>query len=248
MKTRQYTPDTMDKSFVCLGKQGEGKHLALAFDVALWREEYPEAEVLLWVTPPDGDGYFAALEEREGDAIWIVMQADTAHAGSGEIELILRDTETDTTIKSVTARTLIKASSSHKEGAEPPHAHKPWWERLLDMISGVVRSINGVKPDADGNINIEVIGGGSTINDNAPSTNTTYSSTKIEELNRAKVNQTWGAAYAGKLLYIGADGIVTALTLGAGLAIVNGVLTITSAPVTAAICGQAVCGETICGG
>lgn len=53
---------------------------------------------------------------------------------------------------------------------------------------------------------------------------------------------------AGKLLCIAADGRITAISLGPGLAIENGVLVITgTATTTAAICGQAVCGEAICG-
>lgn len=61
-------------------------------------------------------------------------------------------------------------------------------------------------------------------------------------------NVNYGNENAEKLLYIGADGIVTVLTLGAGLAIVDGVLTLTSTQVTTAICGEAMCGNTICGG
>ena len=62
-------------------------------------------------------------------------------------------------------------------------------------------------------------------------------------------NADYGAENAGKLLYVGADGFATVLTLGAGLAIVNGVLTITSQQVIAAICGEStICGNTICGG
>ena len=61
-------------------------------------------------------------------------------------------------------------------------------------------------------------------------------------------NVDYGAENAGKLLYVGADGFATVLALGAGLAVVDGVLTITSQVVTSAICGQAVCGNAICGG
>lgn len=61
-------------------------------------------------------------------------------------------------------------------------------------------------------------------------------------------NANYGAENAGKLLYVGSDGFATVLALGAGLAIVDGVLTITSQVVTSAICGQAVCGKAICGG
>lgn len=62
-------------------------------------------------------------------------------------------------------------------------------------------------------------------------------------------NADYGKENAGKLLFVGTDGFATVLALGAGLAIVNGVLTITSSQVTAAICGETtLCGNTICGG
>lgn len=71
---------------------------------------------------------------------------------------------------------------------------------------------------------------------------------ELGELSKAKVDKDQGAKNAGKLLYIGADGIVVPLTLGNGLKIENGVLMLTNATVTEAICGRAVCGEIICGG
>ena len=220
MTIKRIRPECMDRHFIALGKEGEGNHLALRFDTAVWREAYPEAEILLWVTPPVGDGYFAALDEQSGDVIWTVTQADTAHEGSGEIELILRDAQTGTTIKSATARTLVKKSPSHAEGGDPPEAHNPWWEKVLAAIRGVVRSVNGVLPDEDGNVTIETGG----------------------------VKEDQGAENAGKLLYVGTDGKVTVLALGEGLEIIDGMLTVTSVRVTEAICGEAVCGNSVCGG
>lgn len=53
---------------------------------------------------------------------------------------------------------------------------------------------------------------------------------------------------AGKILCIAADGSLKALSLGDGLAIVDGALVITGiSTTTAAVCGYAVCGEAICG-
>lgn len=69
----------------------------------------------------------------------------------------------------------------------------------------------------------------------------------LKKQSEAKVDKKQGAENAGKLLYIGADGSVTSLTLGNGLKIENGVLMLTNAAVTKAICGMAVCGEIICG-
>lgn len=220
MTTKRYSPECMDRHFIALGKEGEGNHLALRFDTAVWREAYPEAEILLWVTPPVGEGYFAELAEQSGDVIWTVTSGDTEHEGNGEIELILRDKATGTTIKSATARTLIKKSPSHGKGGNPPEAHNPWWEKVLAAIRGVVRSVNGVKPDEDGNVTIETGG----------------------------VKEDQGAESAGKLLYVGTDGKVTVLALGEGLEIIDGMLTVTQVRVTEAICGEAVCGKVICGG
>ena len=87
---------------------------------------------------------------------------------------------------------------------------------------GAVAKVNGAKPDANGNVEITIPDSGGNAN--------------------------YGAENAGKLLYVGADGFATVLALGAGLAIVDCVLTITSQVVTSAICGQAVCGKAICGG
>lgn len=220
MTTKRYSPECMDRHFIALGKEGEGNHLALRFDTAVWREAYPEAEILLWVTPPVGEGYFAELAEQSGDVIWTVTSGDTEHKGEGEIELILRDKATGTTIKSATARTLIKKSPSHGKNGEPPEAHNPWWEKVLAAIRGVVRSVNGVLPDEDGNVTIETGG----------------------------VKEDQGVENAGKLLYVGTDGKVTVLALGEGLEIIDGMLTVTSVRVTEAICGEAVCGKVICGG
>lgn len=152
-------PETMGCDILILGKNGESKATELIFDIAHWRAGYPAAEIQLYVSPPAGDGYFAVLEERESSVAWTVTSADTAHSGRGEIELILRDVQTGTTLKSATARTLVKNSPSHAEGGDPPEAHKPWWEKLLGMLRGFVRSVNGVEPDEDGNVQIEVGGG-----------------------------------------------------------------------------------------
>lgn len=72
----------------------------------------------------------------------------------------------------------------------------------------------------------------------------------------------FGTENAGKLLYVGDDGEVSILAIGAGLQIVNGILSVIGGgtggsdpgtgvdpdPAVAAICGQAVCGQVICGG
>lgn len=72
----------------------------------------------------------------------------------------------------------------------------------------------------------------------------------------------FGTENAGKLLFVGDDGAVSILAIGAGLQIVNGILSVVGGsaggsdpgtgvdpdPAASAICGQAVCGQVICGG
>lgn len=53
--------------------------------------------------------------------------------------------------------------------------------------------------------------------------------------------------HAGELLFIDENGTIAPLTLGDGLEIVDGKLTVTGAKTVKAICGEAVCGEIICG-
>lgn len=65
-------------------------------------------------------------------------------------------------------------------------------------------------------------------------------------VDRLSVKQ--GIENAGKLLFVNADGTIAPLMIGAGLKIQNGVLIITNAAVTAAVCGEFLCGEVVCGG
>lgn len=58
---------------------------------------------------------------------------------------------------------------------------------------------------------------------------------------------TIGPEHAGQLLYVGVDGKIAPLRLGAGLAIIDGALVVTNIQARAAICGQVLCGQAICG-
>lgn len=66
-------------------------------------------------------------------------------------------------------------------------------------------------------------------------------------LNSMNPGGSFGEENAGMLVCIGADGSLLPLTLGAGLAIIDGSLVVTNIQATAAICGQVLCGEAICG-
>ena len=71
---------------------------------------------------------------------------------------------------------------------------------------------------------------------------------RIDVIEKTKLDSDQGLQNAGKLLYVSGDGTVIPLSIGSGLAIYNGMLTLTSEIVLTAICGSAMCGKAICGG
>jgi hypothetical protein len=70
----------------------------------------------------------------------------------------------------------------------------------------------------------------------------------VERLSKEKLDKQQGIENAGKLMFVGENGEIIPLALGAGLTIKDGVLMIVNAVVTAAICGRFKCGEVVCGG
>lgn len=135
MNIRCFTLESLGRTPIYLGKAGEGNRYALRFETAKWLEAYPNAQILLYVIPPEGAPYLADLKKDSGDVIWTITDADTAAEGKGKIELVLHDTATDTTIKSVTGETLVFSSPSQQEPEEPPEPHRPWWEKALQLIA-----------------------------------------------------------------------------------------------------------------
>ena len=67
------------------------------------------------------------------------------------------------------------------------------------------------------------------IKDDVVSSEDTWSSQKIKEEIDKKLARALGADYANKLLYVGSDGEITVLGIGAGLKIENGVLSLVGA-------------------
>lgn len=148
----------MELGVIRLGKAGEGNRKKKRFMTAAWRQAHPDAQISLHVTPPNGVPYLAALDEDEdGNVIWTITDADTAYPGTGKIELILSDPATDTTIKSATGRYSVETSPSQAEPEDPPEPHKPWWEKVLQLIAaGTGTGEGGVSPT----VTVAAIAGG----------------------------------------------------------------------------------------
>ena len=133
MKIDSYSLRTFGGRRICIGKQGENLATRIDVDVAPWKTEYPTGTISLFVVPPVGNGYLAALEENGNTVRWLIRDTDTASIGIGKVELILKDAD-GTVIKSATAHTSCVPSVSSSEPSDPPEAIRPWVEQILDAI------------------------------------------------------------------------------------------------------------------
>ena len=141
MKIYSYSLRTFGGRRICIGKQGENLATSIDVDVTPWKTEYPTGIISLFVVPPVGNGYLAALEENGNTISWVIRDTDTASIGNGKAELILKDAD-GTVIKSATAYTACVPSVSSSEPSDPPEAIRPWAEQILDAIaSGALAGI-----------------------------------------------------------------------------------------------------------
>ena len=141
MKIYSYCLRTFGGRRICIGKQGENIATRIDVDVTPWKTEYPTGIISLFVVPPVGSGYLAALEENGNIISWVIRDTDTVSIGSGKAELILKDAD-GTVIKSATAYTTCIPSISADEPSDPPEAIRPWVEQILDAIaSGALAGI-----------------------------------------------------------------------------------------------------------
>lgn len=143
MKTYAYSLLTFGSGQIRIGRQGENLATRIDVDVTPWKTEYPNGTISLFVVPPVGNGYLAAIEEDGNTIRWTIRDTDTAYDGHGKAELILKDAS-GTVMKSVTANTICAKSVSAAEPADPPEAIRPWVEQILEAIaSGGVGSGGG---------------------------------------------------------------------------------------------------------
>ena len=138
MKIYPYSIRTFGGRRICIGKQGENLATRIDVDVTPWKTEYPTGIISLFVVPPVGNGYLAAIEEDGNTIRWTIRDTDTAYDGHGKAELILKGAS-GTVMKSVTANTICAKSPSAAEPADPPEAIRPWVEQILEAIKNGVQ-------------------------------------------------------------------------------------------------------------
>lgn len=141
MKIDSYSLRTFGGRRICVGKQGENLATRIDVDVTPWKTEYPTGIISLFVVPPVGNGYLAALEENGNIISWVIRDTDTVSIGSGKAELILKDAD-GAVVKSATAYTTCIPSISADEPSDPPEAIRPWIDQILgEIASGALAGI-----------------------------------------------------------------------------------------------------------
>lgn len=133
MRICPYSLLTFGSRQISIGRQGENLCTRIDVDVTPWKTDYPTGNISMFVVPPVGDGYLAAIEEDGNTIRWTIRDTDTAYDGHGKAELILMDAS-GAVMKSVTAYTICAKSLSAAEPADPPEAIRPWVEQILDAI------------------------------------------------------------------------------------------------------------------
>lgn len=144
------------QGIIPLGKQGEGEVLEILFPQS--SELMEESWELNHRRATDRSAYPVPLEKRGNNLVWTVTRGDTEIPGRGEAELTCYG-ETGQVLKSKTYGT--STAKSVTTGGEVPDPARPWYLDIITKLRCVVRSVNGVAPDASGNVEIEVGSGGS---------------------------------------------------------------------------------------
>lgn len=139
---------------ICLGKQGENEVVEVIFPQPseLMAEEWQ----LNHQRVTDREAYPCPLEKRDNALAWRVTSGDTAVPGIGAAELTCYGKDGEI-LKSCTYSTSVLKSIT--TGGEVPDPVKPWYDDIMERLGqgggGTVKSVNGIEPDENGNVQID---------------------------------------------------------------------------------------------
>lgn len=108
---------------------GENEANEVAFDLTLWKNQWPEVIGNVIVQRPGETTYYIANTSMEENlVVWPITSAETEIAGIGQFEV--RGTVGEVIAKSVTGTFVVKQSISGEEG-EAPDPYKGWIDQIL---------------------------------------------------------------------------------------------------------------------
>lgn len=152
---------------ICVGVQTENGVEEIGFDVTPWLDKWPGMALSVWATLPGQSDAYMAHARLDGSVLyWVVDATDTQTSGSGKVEIMGRTA--DGTVKKLTGdgvATLIRKTTTATT-QDPPLSPPTWIDTVAEMIrdaslggvggTGTVTSVNGVEPDEDGNVELEI--------------------------------------------------------------------------------------------
>lgn len=150
-----------------VGVQTENGVEEIGFDVTPWLTRWPGMALSVWATLPGQSDAYMAHARMEGSVLyWDVTDIDTQLPGRGKVEIMGR-TE-DGTVKKLTGDGVITIihKTTTATTQDPPLSPPTWVDTVAEMIrdaslgggggTGTVTSVNGVEPDKDGNVELEI--------------------------------------------------------------------------------------------
>lgn len=160
--------DKMNTKMLELGYQDENIHTQVQIDCSSVLWDYPDATAKMTVQAPNGEKYPVVPELADNVVVWDVTDSDLVYAGSGKIQLTLKNgTEV---IKSASCSTRIMESITTTGPAPTPLEN--WMQRaeetaeqiaetaaetVLDDYGQVKEDVTGLKSALSSAIEVETI-------------------------------------------------------------------------------------------
>lgn len=117
-----------------VGRVGENEHRRVAFDVAEYLAQYPDATFGLIHSPSGVTAYPVATVAVENDQlIWTVTSSDVTSEGQGRCELIVR--QGDTIAKSIIYMTQVLPALD--AAGEAPEPWESWQTQMINIAADV---------------------------------------------------------------------------------------------------------------
>lgn len=201
---------------IACARLGDGQVEEVQIDISDWRRRYPQLEDYhVTVRSPGGIVYLPAVTMGDDLLIWTITKADTATAGRGSYAVLA--TGPNEAQKITPAYIFeVKASMASFQTEEPPDPARPWVANVLEAAKKAEAAAERAEAAAK---RAENAGGGSAegLEDIVR---------RLEKIEEEAFRATGRTDY-GALFYTDQSGNLAPLALGEGLAIVDGVLTLT---------------------
>ena len=127
-------------SVIDIGRVGEKNFRFHEFDMTPWMEDMPDGVPSIVVIRPgdsSDDAYIAATTFENNILTWTVSDSDTAHEGTGSIQIWLEKEDEETALVGKRGKSVIVAirvdESINDPSAEVPDPQTSWMEQMTAL-------------------------------------------------------------------------------------------------------------------